>query len=75
MTVLEDSQIALDQNADLDEILVAIDSDAVGFRMLDFDTFFQNDKFVGVGRSRWLNERRKFRHSKHSESEGRFAFL
>jgi hypothetical protein len=43
--------------------------------MLDFDTFFQNDKFVGVGRSRWLNERRKFRHSKHSESEGRFAFL
>lgn len=46
MTVLEEFQIPFYINADLDKPGMAVDPDAIRFRLLDLNPFFKNDSFI-----------------------------
>ena len=45
--VFEELQIASHVNADLDELRMGIDADAIRFGLLYFDAFFQDDGLRG----------------------------
>ncbi len=44
----EELHIASHVNADLDELRMGIDTDTIGFGLLDFDAFFQDDGLKGI---------------------------
>ena len=46
VTILEELQVTFDEDTDLNEFTVRINADTVSFRLLYFDSFFQDDDFI-----------------------------